>query len=101
MPISPLEPCAAPWRTDPGCTVDLREPDIPAERHVQREHERVPASDAERQFQRLVEHIPGIVAYMDLVQLDNPGSSIPLYISPQIEQLLGYPRDAWMTDDEL
>src|SRR5437899_1006451 len=47
------------------------------------------------------EHIPGIVAYMDLVQLDNPGSSIPLYISPQIEDLLGYPRDAWLTDDEL
>src|SRR5439155_25489278 len=38
---------------------------------------------------------------MDLVQLDNPGSSIPLYISPQVEDLLGYPRDAWLTDDEL
>src|SRR5439155_11421010 len=38
---------------------------------------------------------------MDLVQLDNPGSSIPLYISPQIEDMLGYPREAWLTDDEL
>src|SRR5262249_55792030 len=61
----------------------------------------ISTSDVVRQFQWLVEHIPGIVAYMDLVQVDNPGESIPLYISPQIEDLLGYPRDAWMTEDEL
>jgi diguanylate cyclase (GGDEF)-like protein/PAS domain S-box-containing protein len=54
-----------------------------------------------RQFKTLVENIPGIVAYMDLVQPDDPGHSIPLYISPQIEDMLGYPRDAWLTDDEL
>ena len=54
-----------------------------------------------RQFQRLVEHIPGIVAYMDIVQVDDPGTSIPVYISPQIEQLLGYPREAWLNEDEL
>jgi diguanylate cyclase (GGDEF)-like protein/PAS domain S-box-containing protein len=53
------------------------------------------------QFQRLVENIPGIVAYMDVVQPDNPGESLPVYISPQIEDLLGYPRDAWLTDEEL
>ena len=58
-------------------------------------------SDATRQFERLVENIPGLVVYMDLVQPDNPGSSIPLYISPQIEQLLGYPYEAWLTEDEL
>ena len=38
---------------------------------------------------------------MDLVQVDDPSSSIPIYISPQIEELLGYPRDAWLNDDEL
>ena len=56
---------------------------------------------AVRQFKRLVEHIPGLVVYMDLVQPDNPGSSTPLYISPQIEELLGYPYAAWLTDDEI
>ena len=48
-----------------------------------------PLDDAANQFRRLVENIPGLVVYMDLVQPDNPGSSIPLYISPQIEDLLG------------
>ena len=38
---------------------------------------------------------------MDLVQPDNPGTSTPLYISPQIEDLLGYPYAAWLTEDEL
>jgi diguanylate cyclase (GGDEF)-like protein/PAS domain S-box-containing protein len=61
----------------------------------------LPASQPETLFQHLVEHIPGIVAYMDLVQLDNPDESIPVYISPQIEELLGYPREAWLTEDEL
>ena len=59
------------------------------------------AESAVRQFKRLVEHIPGLVVYMDLVQPDNPGSSTPLYISPQIEELLGYPYAAWLTDDEI
>src|SRR5258706_14554905 len=59
------------------------------------------ATGTERQFQALVENIPGIVAYMALVQPDDPAHSIPLYISPQIEDMLGYPRDAWLTDDEL
>jgi diguanylate cyclase (GGDEF)-like protein/PAS domain S-box-containing protein len=58
-------------------------------------------SDADHRFQRLVESIPGIVVYLDVVKLDDPGSSIPVYISPQIEDMLGYPREAWLTDDEL
>jgi diguanylate cyclase (GGDEF)-like protein/PAS domain S-box-containing protein len=49
----------------------------------------------------VLESIPGIVVYLDLVQPDNPGESIPLYISPQIEQLLGYEHSAWMNEDEL
>jgi PAS domain S-box-containing protein len=56
---------------------------------------------AELPFRRLVEHIPGIVTYLDRVQPDNPGASTPLYISPQIEQLLGHPYAAWLTEDEL
>src|ERR1051325_7048084 len=38
---------------------------------------------------------------MDRVVPDDPGCSIPLYISPQIEEMMGYPREAWLTDDEL
>ena len=60
-----------------------------------------PTPSADHRFQNLVENIPGIVAYLDIVQLDDPGCSIPVYISPQIEELLGYPREAWLTDDEL
>ena len=59
------------------------------------------ATHAAHRFQSLVEGIPGIVAYLDLVQPDDPSCSIPLYISPQIEDMLGYPREAWLTDEEL
>jgi diguanylate cyclase (GGDEF)-like protein/PAS domain S-box-containing protein len=52
-------------------------------------------------FQTLVENIPGMVVYLDIVQPNDPSCSLPVYISPQIEHLLGYPRDAWLTDDEL
>jgi diguanylate cyclase (GGDEF)-like protein/PAS domain S-box-containing protein len=48
----------------------------------------------------MVEHIPMIVTYMDLVE-DDALHPTPVYISPQIEDLLGYPRDAWLTDDAL
>ncbi len=76
---------------------DLRPPrgqesDAPAEQ-VYRE--------AAFMYRRLVEAVPSMATYTDRVQVDHPGSSIPLYISPQIADLLGYPRDAWLTDDEL
>ena len=58
-------------------------------------------SDLERRFENLVENIPGLVVYLDVVQPDDPGCSLPVYIGPQVEQLLGYPREAWLTDDEL
>jgi diguanylate cyclase (GGDEF)-like protein/PAS domain S-box-containing protein len=58
-------------------------------------------SELERRFQNLVENIPGLVVYLDVVQPDDPGSSLPLWIGPQVEQLLGYPREAWLTEDEL
>jgi diguanylate cyclase (GGDEF)-like protein/PAS domain S-box-containing protein len=58
-------------------------------------------SELERRFQTLVENIPGLVVYLDVVQPDDPTESIPVYIAPEIEQLLGYPREAWLTEDEL
>ena len=48
----------------------------------------------------MVEHIPMIVTYMDLVE-DDALRPTPVYMSPQIEDLLGYPREDWLTDDEL
>lgn len=59
------------------------------------------STDHVRRFQALVEGIPGVIAYMDLVQSDNPAASTPLYISPQVETLLGYERDAWLAEGEL
>ena len=59
-----------------------------------------PKADESR-FQSLLEHIPGMVVYLDLVQPDDPTESLPLYISPQIEDLLGYEHAAWLTEDEL
>jgi diguanylate cyclase (GGDEF)-like protein/PAS domain S-box-containing protein len=58
-------------------------------------------SELERRFQSLVENIPGLVVYLDVVQPDDATSSIPIYIGPQVEQMLGYERGAWLTDDEL
>jgi len=52
-------------------------------------------------FQAVLESIPGLVVYLDLVQPDNPNESLPLYISPQIETLLGYDLAAWLNEDEL
>jgi PAS domain S-box-containing protein len=49
----------------------------------------------------LVERIPMVVAYLDQVIPDDPGHSIPLYISPQIEDLLGYPVSEWLGEGEL
>ncbi len=58
-------------------------------------------AELERRFTNLVENIPGLVVYLDVVQPDDPGCSLPVYIGPQIEQLLGYPRAAWLNEDEL
>ena len=66
----------------------------------QRSDSEAPGGDSERRFQTMVEHIPMIVTYMDLVEGDALHPT-PVYISPQIEDLLGYPREDWLTDDAL
>ena len=63
--------------------------------------EGTPQNPPLERFHSLVETIPGIVVYLDVVQPDDPSSSLPIYISPQVEELLGYPREAWLTEDEL
>jgi diguanylate cyclase (GGDEF)-like protein/PAS domain S-box-containing protein len=57
--------------------------------------------EVEQRFRTLVESIPGVAAYMDVVSVDDAGDATPVYIGPQIEVMLGYPRDAWLADGEL
>ncbi len=59
-----------------------------------------PPDERERGFRAVVESIPGVVTFVDLIT-DDPGISIPLYISPQVEQLLGYPVEDWLGNGEL
>jgi PAS domain S-box-containing protein len=49
--------------------------------------------EAERRYRQLVETIPAVV-WLD--QLDSQSTSI--YISPQVEAMLGYPLSAWEED---
>jgi diguanylate cyclase (GGDEF)-like protein/PAS domain S-box-containing protein len=85
------------WRRDCGPFAapsdEMQRPD---------EHSLVdPADPVASRFRSLVERIPGVVGYVDLVDPNDPSCSFPLYISPQVEALMGYPREAWMGDDEL
>ena len=59
------------------------------------------SGDSAPWFRMLVERIPKIAGYVDLVIADDPGHSIPLYISPQIEDLLGYTLSDWLGEGEL
>ena len=47
-------------------------------------------------FQELVERLP-LVVYVD--KLDDKSS--PLYVSPQIAQLMGYSQEEWLADPDL
>jgi diguanylate cyclase (GGDEF)-like protein/PAS domain S-box-containing protein len=58
-------------------------------------------NDHEEHFRTLVENIPGVATYLDRVIVDDPGHSIPIYISPQVEDMLGYPLSAWLDEGEL
>jgi two-component system, sensor histidine kinase and response regulator len=51
---------------------------------------------AEERYRTLVERMPAITY---IAALDDAGST--LYVSPQIEPLLGFPRADWTTDPEL
>ena len=53
-------------------------------------------AEAEERYRRLVEELP-IVTYVDAV--DDRGTT--LFISPQIERLLGYSAEEWVSDPNL
>ncbi|MFL5768230.1 MAG: PAS domain-containing protein [Actinomycetota bacterium] len=52
--------------------------------------------EAERRYRLLVEQLPAII-YMD--EVDEYSTNI--YTSPQIDEILGIPREEWVTDREL
>jgi PAS domain S-box-containing protein len=57
-------------------------------------------AEAEQRYRRLVEQLPGMV-YMESVERegDEPGHLI--YVSPQVESMLGYRVEEWLADPTL
>ena len=51
---------------------------------------------AEQQYRSIVEHIPA-VTYIDAVN----EQAAAVYVSPQIERLLGYSQQEWLADADL
>ncbi|MDP9329852.1 MAG: EAL domain-containing protein [Actinomycetota bacterium] len=56
--------------------------------------------EIEARYRTLVEHIPA-VTYVDAYADEDPATSIPIYVSPQVESLLGYSVEEWMSDPGL
>jgi diguanylate cyclase len=56
---------------------------------------RSPAPLSDDRFRSLVEDLPAITYIADFV-----GTFTLRYVSPQVEQLLGYPPERWIADDE-
>ena len=65
-------------------------------RLIEREQELRRLQVAEAKYRLLVEQIP-VVTYIDSV---DPESST-IYMSPQVEDLLGYPAEEWMADPKM
>jgi PAS domain S-box-containing protein len=56
--------------------------------------------EVEAKYRLLVEQIPA-VTYIDEVPEDDPTDLTPVYISPQLERLLGYAPHEWLADPDL
>jgi PAS domain S-box-containing protein len=55
---------------------------------------------AETQFRTLVEQLPAIT-FIDEVEDAEPFAITPLYVSPQVESILGYPVERWLSESDL
>jgi PAS domain S-box-containing protein len=53
--------------------------------------------ESERRFRRVVEHLPAIV-YMESVARDASNPQQMLYVSPQLEAILGFTPEEWVAD---
>jgi len=56
--------------------------------------------ETEVRYRAMVEHIPAII-YTEIPDLDAPGGYRDVYVSPQIESLLGYSPREWEADPAL
>jgi PAS domain S-box-containing protein len=54
----------------------------------------------EERYRALVEQIPTVI-YIDEVPQEEGAELVPVYVSPQIEGLLGYRPDEWISDPDL
>ena len=54
-------------------------------------------ADAQMRFRRVVERVPAIV-YLESVSVDDDGIGETIYVSPQVESILGFTPDEWQTD---
>jgi PAS domain S-box-containing protein len=55
---------------------------------------------AETRYRTLVEQLPA-VTFVDEVEDADPFAIHPLYVSPQVESLFGYPVERWLADSSL
>ena len=69
-----------------GLMVDITKQKLAEERRT----------DLEQRYRNLVEQLPGMVYLKSIEGGDEPGHV--LYVSPQIEQILGYRPDEWLVD---
>jgi len=71
-----------------------------AQREIaERKEAEIRLKEAEAGFRTLVEHIPAMT-YMEAADNNGRGTNF-LYMSPQIEAVLGYSPEEWMADPEL
>ncbi len=56
--------------------------------------------EAEERYRALVEHMPA-VTYIEADDPENPRRTRPVYVSPQLESMLGYTVQEWITDPDL
>jgi PAS domain S-box-containing protein len=56
--------------------------------------------EAEERYRALVEHMPA-VTYIEAQDPENPLRTRPVYVSPQLETMLGYAQQEWITDPDL
>ena len=87
----PVEICLSPLRTMEGILITGTIRDI-----TEREQSEAQLRKAEMRFRSLVEEIPAITF---MAPLD--GSTGDLYVSPQIEAMLGFSQQEWLSDPVL
>jgi len=66
--------------------------DVTSSRRAERDREAM-----EGRFQRVIEHLPAIV-YLEAVTRQENGIGEMLYVSPQVQEILGFSPDEWLSD---